>query len=92
MGASRMVKVKQKGMSPFLQGKASLALEHSQQTELQAADHLPDWGTQAEASTSGYRFVSERDRQDIQTQRQAIWDLLKSLGSHLLKDGVRPLT
>ena len=60
--------------------------------ELQAADHLPDWGTQAGASTSGYKFVSERDRQDIQIQRQAIWDLLKSLGSHLLKDGVRSHT
>ena len=60
--------------------------------ELQAAEHLPDWGNQAGASTSGYRFVSERDRQDIQTQRQAIWDLLKSLGSHLLKDGVRSRT
>ena len=33
--------------------------------ELQAADHLSDWGNQVGASTSGYRFVSERDRQDI---------------------------
>ena len=56
--------------------------------ELQVADPLRDWGDQAVASTCGYRFVSERDRRDIQTQRQAIWDLLKSLGSHLLKDGV----
>ena len=40
------------------------------------------------AATDGYVFNAPSDMQDIRMQRQAIWGLLRSLGSHILREGV----
>ena len=41
-----------------------------------------------DGTTDGYVFDSPADLEEIAMQRQAIWDLLKNLGSHLLREGV----
>lgn len=48
-------------------------------------------GNEAETSASageGYRFNSPIDKEQIKVQRQAIWDMLKHLGSHMLSQGI----
>ena len=40
------------------------------------------------ASGEGYRFNSPLDKEQIKMQRQAIWDMLKHLGSHMLSQGI----
>lgn len=47
-----------------------------------------DSGELDESTTDGYVFDSRADLEEITMQRQAIWDLLKNLGSHLLREGV----
>ena len=39
-------------------------------------------------ATDGYVFNAPSDMQDIRMQRQAIWGLLRNLGSHILREGV----
>lgn len=52
-----------------------------------AQEIAPDL-TDAGITGAGYVFNSPEDQRDIKTQRQAIWDLVKNLGSHLLREGV----
>lgn len=57
--------------------------------ELSAAqDVAEDFEDSKLASTDGYVFNTPADMQDIRMQRQAIWGLLKRLGSHILREGV----
>jgi hypothetical protein len=51
-------------------------------------DVAEDYDDEKYAATDGYVFNSPADMQDIRMQRQAIWGLLKSLGSHILREGV----
>lgn len=51
-------------------------------------DVAEDYDDEKHAATDGYVFNSPADMQDIRMQRQAIWGLLKSLGSHILREGV----
>ncbi|BDA48651.1 Oxysterol-binding protein-related protein 3 [Coccomyxa sp. Obi] len=41
-----------------------------------------------DSSTDGYIFNSQADLEEIKMQRQAIWDLLKYLGTHVLREGI----
>ena len=51
-------------------------------------DVAEDLDDKKHASTDGYVFNTPADMQDIRMQRQAIWGLLKNLGSHILREGV----
>ena len=60
-----------------------------QASELLAVqDVAEDFDDKKHASTDGYVFNSPADMQDIRMQRQAVWGLLKNLGSHILREGV----
>ncbi|CAL5223830.1 g6406 [Coccomyxa viridis] len=56
--------------------------------DLKAEDVAEDFDDKKHASTDGYVFNSPADMQDIRMQRQAVWGLLKNLGSHILREGV----
>lgn len=45
-------------------------------------------GSEASSPSDGFVFSSPSDRDQIKMQRQAIWDLLKHLGSQILSQGV----
>lgn len=48
-------------------------------------------GHEADTSTvpaDGYKFNSPMDKEHIKLQRQAIWDMLRHLGSHILSQGI----
>lgn len=51
-------------------------------------DVAEDFDDEKHAASDGYVFNSPADMQDIRMQRQAIWGLLKNLGSHILREGV----
>ncbi len=55
---------------------------------MKVQDVAEDFDDKKHAFTDGYVFNTPADMQDIRMQRQAIWGLLKNLGSHILREGV----
>lgn len=51
-------------------------------------DVAEDFDEDGNAATDGYVFNAPSDMQGIRMQRQAIWGLLRNLGSHILREGV----
>ncbi|KFM24462.1 Oxysterol-binding protein 9 [Auxenochlorella protothecoides] len=76
-------------MAPQVHSNGSIELDHEE--EALARLHLDDAHTELRANSSGkggYRYESPEEVKAMKAQRAAVWQWLKGIGVHMLKDGL----